>query len=844
MVDFKKLSKDKKELTSMGKYARPDSTPYKATLNEDQTKAFEAMEDFCFRRQDDAMLCLKAFAGTGKLQPYTEPVLTPNGWELMRNIKKGSLVINKQGQPVPVLDVFPGKDLNIYTVHFSDGTFTECCEDHLWEVQTGSRRQKGSYVVMPLKEIMKDYQKKTKKHPWKYSVDLCGAIQFTPKKTELHPYLLGLLLGNGYLPEKGNVTFSCHKDVVREFYDNISSILPFGVTAKIDKEFPSAPNTGRIVFNSIIKKYLKELGLLGLKSGVKYVPNDYLFNSIQARKNILAGLMDTDGCIQDFGTKKKMSFSTTSFNLMENVLELIRSLGGTATNVCYDRTKEGKGIEYDVRLRTPYNPFVLSTKARVYSKFEYKALFIKKIVRIEYKGKEDGQCLLVDDPSHLYITRGYTVTHNTYLIARFLQYCSTVKRIDLTTHEPQRKTHREPEIALTAPTNKAVQVLRESSDKQLTRVASFDTIHSLLGLKEQINDSGEVEFRNDTEKNMKIEEKQIVVVDETSMLQDELFYSIKRFCPSKKIIYLGDHFQIPPVGKEDSEPFLNPDDHNIITIGLNKIMRQKENSSIIDLSMYVRTTIDHDFEQFNHGDVMVRPSAEKQAVHALIKTAVCSTEFGQSSNYLKLVAWRNSKVRSFNQYIRRMYFDYAYPNADQSNKVLPHDRMITMEPYTIETGFGEIEIVLTTNQEFLVESYTVLSETFAHVKGTVDLKFYDARVIVYDVDQEKDIVKKVKILHEDSEKLFAKEVQRLKDAAMYAPSNKRGFFWREYYKFKRTFCVCDYSYAVTCHKSQGSTYNFTVVDSNDILSNSNVKESRRILYTGITRAKEQLILIN
>lgn len=472
----------------------------------------------------------------------------------------------------------------------------------------------------------------------------------------------------------------------------------------------------------------------------------------------------------------------------------------------------------------------------------------KKTLNEEQSLAFDALQLFIETPTdEMFKFEGYAGTGKTYTITKFIEYCMALRRTDIKTDNPQKKGYGKPEIALTAPTNKAVQVLRESSDRGLIKQVSFDTIHALLGLKEQINDSGEVEFRNDSQSSfmMKIEDKQIVVIDESSMLQDDLFYEIKRYAPSKKIIFMGDPFQIPPVGKEDCEPFLNADKHNIIGFKLEKIMRQKNGSSIIDLSMYIRLTNNHEFQQFASDEVSVLSSEnEKERIAALVNVVVRSKEFVDNPGLMKLISWRNSKVKQYNAYVRSIYFSYAYPKLNQNLRVLPNDRMITNQPYAIEVENKDFEIILTTNQEFTVKRYRISDECFKHIKGDATLRFYDCIVETYDSYEDKIVEKKVRILHEDSDKEFDSILLTLKNAAMYAPANKRGFFWREYYSFARTFCKCDYSYAITAHKSQGSTYDIAVVDSNDILLNQNHKESRRILYTAVTRAKNKLILIN
>lgn len=81
-------------------------------------------------------------------------------------------------------------------------------------------------------------------------------------------------------------------------------------------------------------KELKDLGLIGCKSKDKFIPELYLKSSIENRRLLLAGLLDTDGCV---GSKKKISkvstYSSKSEHLRDGISYLVRSLGGLSTKM-------------------------------------------------------------------------------------------------------------------------------------------------------------------------------------------------------------------------------------------------------------------------------------------------------------------------------------------------------------------------------------------------------------------------------------------------------------------------------------------------------------------------------
>lgn len=450
------------------------------------------------------------------------------------------------------------------------------------------------------------------------------------------------------------------------------------------------------------------------------------------------------------------------------------------------------------------------------------------------------------------LLKGFAGTGKTFTITRFVQYCMELSTQQVMTNNP-KAAHKNgpPSIAITAPTNKAVQVLREASDRSLFEMVKFSTIHQLLGLKEVINDSGIVEFRNDFDNNPEISTKDILILDEVSMLNDDLFYQIKNYAPTIKIIFLGDPCQIPPVGQEDCEPFLNPELHNIKIIELTKIMRQKEGSKIIGASLFVRNNIENAYTKFS-GNFTLDGSelslydsdAQRTDLTAVMKEKMASDEFIENYNSLKVIAWRNAKVAEYNKFIRKHYGMKVWDSSKGPTlKIMVLDRMITNEPVIQEKNGSQV-IIMHTNQEFIVKASEIQTNTFENPHQEVELKYYYITAEFYNVEEDRIVTRDFRILHEDSQSVFDRTLLAIKNSALYAPANKKGWFWREYYQFMRRFANVSYGYAITAHKSQGSTYHNVIVDVNDLMLNRNVKERNRILYTAMTRAKNSLILIN
>lgn len=414
-------------------------------------------------------------------------------------------------------------------------------------------------------------------------------------------------------------------------------------------------------------------------------------------------------------------------------------------------------------------------------------------------------------PNEMLSLKGYAGTGKTTLISMFVE--------QVLRSNPRWK------IAMTAPTNKAVQVLRQSS--QLKGVV-YKTIHSLLGLKENITDSGEIEFTRDwnlSAHETGIKQFKILIVDEVSMLSDELFFQIRRYNNQVKIILMGDPAQIPPVGKEDCEPFLNPEKHGIVEVQLTQIMRQGEGSSIVEASFDIRENLSKDKFRFLSGTDL---NVINLPVHRPLLIEHFTELFGKGVNSdARVIAWTNRKVAEYNKYIRRLTF------PDAMNRYVVSERLIMNKPYMVEVD-GE-QITLSSNQEIEIVNLSG-SSTDEGVKVYVAMcKFIDK--------QGKPRTGELEFLHEDSDAFFQYKLDELKEAAIRCDQSERKARWADFYKFLRCVADVSYAYAITAHKSQGSTYGTCVVDMKNIELNDNIVERNRILYTAMTRAKKELILI-
>jgi len=441
----------------------------------------------------------------------------------------------------------------------------------------------------------------------------------------------------------------------------------------------------------------------------------------------------------------------------------------------------------------------------------------------------------------VYVIKGWAGTGKTYCISVLIRYVLEV----------MYSSHAWYKVAVTGPTNKSVRVIKKTAGIKNNRV-TFQTIHKLLGLKEKITQDGQQVFENDGFLKPGINSINLLIIDEVSMLNDDLFQKIIKYRGKLKIICMGDPAQIPPVGRPDCIPFREEmaAGYRIKTLSLKQIMRQKKDNAIIESSVAIRselgraknpvepiTKLNEKGEGIEFLNLNI-PEIRKGFLEILRRYFV-TDEFKKDSEYAKIIAWRNKTVATMNDVIRKV----IYGDEALGSKILVGEKLIANNPIIQ----GE-SIVLNTNDEFSVDSFVIDSDDLRyHVSDHPDvepfpitLKYYET-VVSYLDDEDKTVRVNIQILHEDSEVDFKKLANLLKLRAIEKKGKDKS--WLVYYNFLRKYADVNYGYCITAHKSQGSTYNTTFVLEDDIDMNWEIVERNRIKYTAYTRSSRKLYVI-
>ena len=363
----------------------------------------------------------------GRSQPTFTKVLTPDGWRPIGELQVGDLVIGSNGEPTPVLGVYPQGKRDVYRVTAQDGSSTLCCGEHLWTVRSlYDKRHDKPWRVVETQEML---GKLRKGHARNFELPLLTApVCYPEQDVPMDAYALGLLLGDGRVT---GATTPSYATVDAELVLALEAALP-GVTVRhrggVDYVLNRVKAPGDVVtLENPVTAAIRELDMLGNTSVSKFVPEVYLRNTPELRLAVLQGLLDSDGGpVTQKDRTCRIQYSTTSILLRDDVIELVRSLGGVA----YTRRRRaedmsggvvnGRPVEHrrdahivDIRLPEGIEPFRLTRKRDAYHAAGGGGRPMRFIDSIEREGREETVCIQVAAEDSLYVTEDYLLTHNT-----------------------------------------------------------------------------------------------------------------------------------------------------------------------------------------------------------------------------------------------------------------------------------------------------------------------------------------------------------------------------------------------------------------------------------------------
>ena len=363
-------------------------------------------------------VAVKSCHGSGKAQPLDTIIPTPDGYTTMGAITPGDYVLDEQGKPTLVTAISPvWNELDTYAVTFDDGTTVKVNGAHEWSVQDLSTRKRGvkdwreewdSAVTYETQELL-ELGLKTSANQWRFRVPTTKPLQLPYKELPIDPYVFGVWLGDG-TSVYPNVT-SYDDEIINRIAEteNIKKLKGAGLyalTGKHDK--------------GLFKHRLKALGVLGDKR----IPVEYLRASEEQRLELLRGIMDADGTVDENGST---SIDWTKKDLAEDLVELITSLGWKVSFRESDTKIYGRTVSkrYRMNFRANKKPFHLQRKANLWKapKAQASRYTQRTIVAIDKIDSVPTKCITVDSANSLYLTgREMVPTHNSFLASLIIAW--------------------------------------------------------------------------------------------------------------------------------------------------------------------------------------------------------------------------------------------------------------------------------------------------------------------------------------------------------------------------------------------------------------------------------------
>ena len=397
-------------------------------------------------------------------------------------------------------------------------------------------------------------------------------------------------------------------------------------------------------------------------------------------------------------------------------------------------------------------------------------------------------------------------------------------------------------IVVSAPTHKAKKVVMRTTKRD------GQTLHGLLGLRPDVDLDN---FNpNDPKFNPiaipRIGDYNLVLIDEASMINKELYDLILEQVTDTrtKVLYMGDPAQIPPVGEKESVVFFQEQTDKIYH-QLTKIERQDDGNPLMlyyDALRNNLTDIDggiRRISKFNERGEGILFTVRKKEFRKAVLEQYSNSEFKKDTDFCKLIAWKNDTVKAANGVIRNELLEKT-DDVIEIGDLLMGYRTISAEDFRYNIIENSADYRVVDKSKLQENVYGIMGY---HVKlvETLDRGQYHYQdVFIIDANDHQN-------LH-----LYGQMHDFFKQMAF---ADKKQ--WKKYYEFRRHNILMknietfqnglerpnsekiardmDYGYALTAHKSQGSTYTHVFVMENDINSNWLVKERNQIKYVALTR---------
>lgn len=380
-----------------------------------------------------------------------------------------------------------------------------------------------------------------------------------------------------------------------------------------------------------------------------------------------------------------------------------------------------------------------------------------------------------------------------------------------------KKLHEKYHITITAPTHKALQVLRQNLLADSVDGVETKTLQSFLNLRLDTDyDKGMQKFEPMKKSKDNDESRtDLLIVDESSMISQELYDFIIRAIEQnrvKAVLFVGDEFQLLPIDNMNNKIFDIRNQYK-----LEKTVRQAQGSYIINMATKARNIIQSkkyiSIKEF-FDDVAFKNQVQFFTNQKDFHNDFCTPETWAKQDKV-IASFTNDSVDAHNRIIRNRFWEAQ--NITNPEVLKKGDKVIFQQANVID---GK---VVHQNSD-IVELSSATKIYFEPFK----IYFWDCR----DLEN-----KPFKVIDPDSKDNFSIALNKLANSAKYEKDIElRRKKWKSYFELKEVFIDVKYTYASTIHKLQGSTYESVYIDLSILENMKNKDMMYRLLYVAITRA--------
>lgn len=351
--------------------------------------------------------------GSGKGVTLITPIITPQGWRKFGDLRPGDYVFHPSGKPTMVTKTHPIDQWDTWEVELSDGTVETFTGEHLFTVEEFVGKPKRVRRTLDVRTmareglvfdrpLTKGATKATKGGVGKFALPETAPLEFSERDLPVDPWVLGYWLGDG----------STGLGVATADIDDIPHVRERCRAAGYElSDLRQKKSGGRARQFTILglSADLREAGVLKEKR----IPDEYLYASVEQRRALIQGLMDSDGYIDKKGSAE---YCQVRKQIADGMAFLLRSMG-VKVNV---RESEAKlyGRVTGPRYRLTFKPYrhqnLVTLPRRAERVQERRRKPIPRVIKdVRQVAPVDARCISVAAEDGLYLVgETMVVTHN------------------------------------------------------------------------------------------------------------------------------------------------------------------------------------------------------------------------------------------------------------------------------------------------------------------------------------------------------------------------------------------------------------------------------------------------